>query len=252
MKRILLTLALSLTYLLSGEHASMSEADKKMYAEMLENNPGDIFVANGEEEFEENLGSEEALAKLLEVPESKLAEYIAGFPRYVKKMGNVVGLDQVLQVLQVKQGKKKKPLDSEEMYALVSYVKSLANDENITIDVNSSIEMREANALGKKLYVTARGGRGLGCIGCHRTSGTLLRTQTLPHLGEIGTGATWPAYRMTQSAVVSMQKRFQGCMKDSMQSPLPLGSKEMVALEVYITNLAKENKKVVAIPGLKR
>ena len=252
MKKIVLTLALFVTLAISAEQSSMSESDRKMYEEMLENNPADMFVSEGEEEFEENLGGEEALAKFLEVPEDKLAKYIAGFPRYIKKMGNVVGLDQVLQVMQVQQEKPKESLDSEKMYSLVSYVKSLANDENVSIDVSSSKEMKESYVLGKKLYEVARGGRGLACIGCHRTSGALLRTQILPHLGEIGTGATWPAYRMTQSTVVSMQKRFQGCMTDSLQAPLPLGSKEMVALEIYITNLAKEQHKVMAIPGLKR
>jgi sulfur-oxidizing protein SoxA len=39
-------------------------------------------------------------------------------------------------------------------------------------------------------------------------------------------------------------------MKNALLAELPLGSKEMVALEVYITNLSKGN--AIQIPGLKR
>ncbi len=47
-----------------------------------------------------------------------------------------------------------------------------------------------------------------------------------------------------------MQHRFQGCMNNALQAVIPLGSAEMVGLEVYVTNKAKG--KAIAIPGLKR
>ncbi len=252
MKKIVLTLALTGTFVLAGEQYSMSAADKKMYEEMLENNPADIFVSDGEEIFEEEFGGEEALAKFLDVSEKDLAKYIAGFPRYVKKMGNVVGLDQVLQAMEVEQGKKKDALDSEKIFNTSAYVKSLANDLPVSIDVKENKEIEDSFALGEKLYNTPRGYRGLSCNSCHSLAGAVLRTQSLPSLGGANAGGTWPAYRMTLSKLVTLQERSRGCMKDAGQEPLPLGSKEMVALEVYITNLAKENKKVMTIPGLKR
>ena len=229
----------------------MSKADREMYEELKEINPADMYVEEGMEHFEE-LGDEVALAKFLEVPEMKLAEYIAGFPRYIKKMGNVVGLDQILQAMQIEQGKEKDALNSEKMFNLSAYVKSLANDLVINIDVKANKKMEISYALGKKLYTEARGYRGLSCNSCHSLSGTILRTQILPEMGEQNTGGTWPAYRMTLSSLVTLQERSRTCMRDAGQAPLPLGSKEMVAMEVYITNLAKEHKKVVEIPGLKR
>ena len=252
MKKVVLTLALSTAFLVSGEQFSMSKADKQMYEEMLENNPADIFVSDGEEQFDENFGGEEALAKFLEVSEKELAKHIATFPRYVKKMGNVVALDQVLQAMQVEQGSKREELSSETISNVSAYVKSLANDLAINIDVKANKEMESSFKLGEKLYTTVRGYRGLSCKSCHAMAGSVLRTQTLPEMGASNTGGTWPAYRMTLSKLVTLQERSRTCMRDAGQAPLPLGSKEMVALEVYITNLAKEKKKVMAIPGLKR
>ena len=57
-------------------------------------------------------------------------------------------------------------------------------------------------------------------------------------------------YDMTKSQLRTLQRRFQGCMENALLAVLPIGSKEMVGLEVYVTDLAKG--KTIAIPGLKR
>ncbi|WP_295422369.1 sulfur oxidation c-type cytochrome SoxA [Sulfurovum sp.] len=252
MKRVILPLALLVTMATAGEQFAMSDADRAMYKEMLENNPADIYVEEGGELFEE-LGDEAALAKFLGVSEKELPKYIAGFPRYVKKLGNVVGLDQVMQAMQVEQGKKQFKLKSGKMFSMLAYVKSLANDEVANIDLSEPHE-KASYDLGKKTFMTARGGRGLSCNSCHSKDivGMVLRTQPLPDLGDAGAGATWPAYRMTKSSLRTLQRRFQGCMKNALLKVIPIGSKEMVGLEVYVAKLAQDKKKPIAIPGLKR
>ena len=254
MKRVILPIALLVTLATAGEQFAMSDADRAMYKEMLENNPADIYVEEGGELFEENLGGEEALAKFLGVSEKELPKYIAGFPRYIKKLGNVVGVDQVLQAMQVEQGKERTKLKSGKMFSMLAYVKSLANDEQFTIDINADKHIKASYDLGKKTFETARGGRGLSCLSCHSKDivGQVLRTQPLPDLGDAGAGATWPAYRMTKSSLRSLQRRFQGCMKNALLKVIPIGSKEMVGLELYVSTLAQEKKKAIAIPGLKR
>jgi len=257
MKKTLLSLAflstMAMLQLNAGEQFAMSDSDRAMYKEMLENNPADIYVEEGGEILEESLGGEEALAKFLGVSENDLPKYIAGFPRYIKKLGNVVGIDQVLQAMQVEQGKKKTKLKSGKMFSMLAYVKSLANDEKINLDLSEPHE-KAAYDLGKTTYMTARGGRGLSCNSCHSASivGQVLRTQPLPDLGDVAVGGTWPAYRMTKSSLRTPQRRFQGCMKNALLKVIPIGSKEMIALEVYVTSLAQEKGKTIAIPGLKR
>ena len=254
MRRVVLPLLFATTLSFAGEQFAMSDADRAMYAEMLENNPADIYVEEGSEIFDEDLGGEEALAKFLGIKEKELPQYIAGFPRYLKKLGNVVGLDQVAQAMQTEQGKKPFKLKSEKMFALLAYIKSLANDEKISIDVNADKHIKASYELGKKTFHQARGGRGLSCNSCHSKDvvGMVLRTQPLPDLGKSASGGTWPAYRMTKSSMRSLQRRFQGCMKNALLKVLPIGSKEMVGLEVYVTALGRDKNKTIAIPGLKR
>lgn len=251
--KIILTLALFSSLSFCGEQFSMSDADRALYEEMKENNPADIMLADGEELFED-IGGEKALAKFLGVSENDLPSYIAGFPRYVKKIGLVVGLDQVLQAMMYDKGKKPFKLKSKKMFNMVAYVKSIANDEKINIDVNADPYIKAMYKLGKKVFMTKRGGRGLSCNSCHSPSvvGLVLRTQKLPDLGSNGakSAATWPAYRMTKSSLRTFQRRFQGCMKNALLKVIPIGSKQMVALEVYLTEQAKGSK--IEIPGLKR
>jgi sulfur-oxidizing protein SoxA len=253
MRRILFLSALLVGVGTAGEQFSMSDADRAMYQEMLENNPADIFVEEGAELFEE-LGDEEALANFLGVKGQDLPKYIAGFPRYIEKLGNVVGLDQVLQAMQVEQKKEKYKLKSEKMFSMLAYVKSLANGEVPNIDIDADKHIKASYELGKVTFETPRGGRGLSCNSCHSPNivGQILRTQPLPDLGKAGTGATWPAYRMTKSSLRTLQRRFQGCMKNALLKVIPIGSKEMVGLEVYITKMAQNEKQQIAIPGLKR
>lgn len=252
--KITLSTALLASVTFAGEQFAMSDKDRALYAELLEANPADINIASGESLVQENCGGDAGLAKFLGVSENDLPKYIAGFPRYVKKLDMVAGLGQVMQAIMHDNGHKPFALKSKEMFDMIAYAKSLANDEAINIDVNANPQMKAAYALGKEVFETKRGGRGLSCLSCHSSDviGTVLRTQPLPDLGHPGNAAaaTWPAYRMTKSSLSTPQHRFQGCMKNALLAVIPLGSPEMVALEVYITDKAKGA--TIAIPGLKR
>ncbi|MBD3823852.1 MAG: sulfur oxidation c-type cytochrome SoxA [Epsilonproteobacteria bacterium] len=252
--KIALALLLASNVAMASDQFSMSEADKAMYAEMLENNPADIMIESGSELLEANVGGNAGLAKFLKVSEDELPKMIASFPRYMEEFKMVVGLDQMLQGAMSANGHKPFTLKSKEMFEMSSYVKSIANGEPMSIDIHANKHMEEAYALGEKTFAQKRGGRGLSCMSCHSPDaiGMLLRTQGLPDLGapETKAAATWPAYRMTKSALTTLQKRFQGCMENALLAVIPLGSKEMVGLEVYVTEKSKGH--TIAIPGLKR
>jgi len=251
-KSIIAAALLCSTLAIGGEQFAMSDADRALYAELTENNPAEMDVEWGGELIEQNCGGDAGLAKFLGVTEKELPAYIAGFPRYIKPFDAVLGIDQVMQALMTQNGHKPFKLSSKEMFAMLAYAKSLANDEAVAIDVNANPQMQASYKLGEEVFMTKRGGRGLSCNSCHSADiiGSVLRTQPLPDLGVNAAGATWPAYRMTKSQLRTLQRRFQGCMENALLAVLPIGSKEMVGLEVYVTDLAKG--KTIAIPGLKR
>lgn len=252
--KIALSIALLSSLSFAGEQFAMSDADRAMYSEMLEDNPADIMVANGEELLGEYCGGDEGLAAFFKVSEDALPAYIAGFPRYLPEFKQVVGLDQALQGVMSKNGHKPFALKSSDMFDMSAYAKSIANGEKSNIDINANEAMKKAYVLGEKTFTQQRGGRGLSCMSCHSPDviNSVLRTQPLPDLSAKGNApaASWPAYRMTKSSLRTLQRRFQGCMNNALLKVIPLGSPEMVALEVYLTEQAKGAE--IAIPGLKR
>ncbi len=253
MKKALFTAAAAalLVCPLFAENLSMSDKDKELYSS--DENPGELYVSKGEEIFKKTFGSTDELAKFLGVEKSKLPDELATYPKYLPKAGKVVALDQMLQLAMHEKGLKPFKLTSDDMVFMSAYVFSLANDRKLNVDTASE-PAKEAYEYGKKIYYTQRGLRGLSCYSCHSQGvlGMRLRMQILPNLGapEFKSGATWPAYRMTKSELTTLQKRFQGCMQNSSQKPLPIGSKEMVSLELFVRSMA--NGQTIAIPGLKR
>jgi sulfur-oxidizing protein SoxA len=233
-----------------AEELSMSDADKALYNP--DENPGDIYIAKGEELFLK-LSSAKALSAWLGVSEKALPKEIATFPKYMPKLEQVVSIEKMLQGFFIDTKNQKIALTDSNMTILTAYVKSLANGEKIALSLNEP-NLKKAIAEGEKVYKTKRGLRGLACYSCHSPStiGTRLRMQMLPDLkaNDVKSGATWPAYRMTKTEMTTMQKRFQGCMENASQEKLPIGSTQMVDLEAYVTSLSQGQ--TIAIPGLKR
>lgn len=236
---------------LFAENLSMSDKDKELYSS--DENPGDLYVDKGGQIFKKTFGGIDEFAKLLGVEKSAIPSEMASYPKYSVKAKKVIALDQALQLAMIEKGLTPFKLTSDEMVFMSAYAFSLANDKKLNVDITEP-NAKEAYEYGKKIYYTQRGLRGLSCYSCHSQGvlGMRLRMQVLPNLGapEFKSGATWPAYRMTKSELTTLQKRFQGCMQNSSQKPLPIGSKEMVSLETYVRSMA--NSQAVAIPGLKR
>ncbi len=235
------------------ESMSMSAADKAMYDELLENNPADMELSEGESLFGALIGKA-GYAKMMGVSEKALPAYIAGFPRYVDSAKKVVTLSQTIQMAAASQGKEVPKLESPEMLKMTLFLKSLANGQKTAINVKGHPQMKAMMTLGKAVFEQQRGGRGLSCNSCHSSDiiGQRLRMQILPDLGSKANASagTWPAYRMTKSETTLLDKRFQQCMDNALLAKIPLGSKEMVALEVYVTNMTKGN--AIHVPGVKR
>lgn len=235
------------------EKLSMSDTDKAMYAELVENNPAEMEIAEGEQLFTALIGTA-GYAKILGVKEKDLPKTIAGFPRYVESAKKVVTLSQSIQMAAAEVGKPIPALKSKEMVKMTGFVKSLANGQKTSIDIKANKHMAEMFKLGQAVFEERRGGRGLSCNNCHSADivGQRLRMQPLPDLGakETAAAGTWPAYRMTQSQMVTLDTRMQQCMKNALLAEIPLGSREIVALEVYVTNKTKGN--TITIPSVKR
>jgi sulfur-oxidizing protein SoxA len=113
---------------------------------------------------------------------------------------------------------------------------------------------REVRALGETLFFRRSGPFDFSCATCHDASGTRIRLQELPHLADSAAASKvvgeWPAYRVSNTHVMTMQHRLLDCYWQMRMWRLELGSDVSVALIAYLNSQARGGE--IAAPGLKR
>ena len=104
------------------------------------------------------------------------------------------------------------------------------------------------------LFFARTGLYDFSCASCHGTEGLRIRMSDLPVLSKPGPAraamSTWPAYRVSNSQMKTMQWRINNCYRQ-MRTPEPDWGSELVnAMHMYLMVTAKGG--TFAGPGTKR
>jgi sulfur-oxidizing protein SoxA len=263
---VLVVLALPLVALAQDN----TEQEVEKYRQMLKadpwSNPGLLDADRGESLWKEKRGPKQASLEGCDL--GKGAGVVAGtfaeLPRYFKDADSVMDLESRLvwcmQALQgfdrkeiVKRPYSKANQQGTELEALATYVASKSNGFKFALPTGDSKE-REVLALGEALFFRRQGPMDFSCATCHGDSGKRIRLQNLPYLSKPDEARSvvgeWPAYRVSQGTVMTMQHRIADCY---WQMRLPLveyGSDVTVALTSYLVNQAKGG--AITAPQIKR
>ena len=107
--------------------------------------------------------------------------------------------------------------------------------------VNIKIDSKDAAAAyerGKEYYYSQRGYLKLSCAECHvQGAGQRVRNEYMSPL--LGHTTHFPVYRLEWQDLGTLEKRFEGCIKDQGQNPPKTSSKEMKELiyfSAYMSN----------------
>ena len=99
---------------------------------------------------------------------------------------------------------------------IVAYVTDESRGEKIALPQNHPKE-KEAAARGEKMFFYRAGPYDFSCASCHSNEGQRIRLQGLPNLTKPEPAqkafATWPAYRVSQGALRTMQWRIYDCFR---------------------------------------
>jgi L-cysteine S-thiosulfotransferase len=253
---------------LRAQDATEREVEK--YREMLKgdpwSNPGLLDVDRGEALWKEKRGPKNAslercdLGKGPGVVDGAFAE----LPRYFKDAKRVMDTEArivwCMETLQgfdraviVKRPYSKANQAGTELEALATFVAHKSNGQKFKPQLKHAKE-RETLALGEALFFRRQGSMDFSCSTCHADSGKRIRLQSLPFLSKPDEArkvvGEWPAYRVSQGTVMTMQHRLTDCF---WQMRLPLvdyGSDVTVALTMYLVNQAKGGE--ITAPQIKR
>ena len=246
--------------------AQAPDGGVEKYREMLaDGNPAELQEARGEDLWKTPRGPKNASLQACDLglgPGVVDGAY-AQLPRYFKDTGKVMDVESRLVYCMVNlQGFRyedvtrnwySKPGQESDIEALVTYVGAASNGKKINVPAKHPEEARMRD-IGEYVFYRRAGPQDFSCAICHANDNRRIRLQELGNLTtKEGAGTamkSWPAYRVSQGAVWTMQRRLIDCVRQSRWPEPKYLSDAVIALEVYLQNKATGT--VMETPGIKR
>ena len=235
------------------------------YRKMLEDgNPADLFEAKGEALWKEPRGPRKATLERCDLglgPGVVKGAFVT-LPRFFADTGRVQDLEsRLVTCMATLQGfdpeqLKQTPFGRGEMAnitALATWVAAESRDLRFKLPQDHA-EERRFYELGKRAFFFRGGPMDFSCASCHGEDSKRIRLQDLPNLTKNpgdGIGfAAWPAYRVSNGQMWSMQLRLNDCYRQQ-RFPYPgFASDTTIALGVYMGVNAKGSASIA--PSIKR
>jgi sulfur-oxidizing protein SoxA len=231
-------------------HAQGSTAEEiAKYRQMLaEGNPAELWEAAGEELWKKPAGPKNASLEQCDLgkgPGVTKGAY-AELPRYFKDASKVMDLEQRLAYCRMtlqgltKEEATKNPFSSSgkpsEIERLVAYLTGESRGVKMNVQLSHPEEKR-TYALGEKMFFYRGGAYDFACATCHAVDGQRIRLQDLPK-GAQAAYTTWPAYRVSQGEVRTMQHRLYDCLRQQRFPEPAYGSDVITALTMFLAKNA--------------
>ena len=264
MKRIALALICATVGLTAQAQKSASDGIAE-YRKMLEDgNPAELFEAKGEDLWKKKRGPKNASLELCDL--GKGPGVVKGawveLPRWFADTKRVQDLEsRLLTCMETLQGLNaaeiaKTPFGRGEqaaMEALAAWISAESRGLKMNLP-QSHAEERRMYQMGQRAFFYRGGPMDFSCASCHGEKGKRIRLQDLPDLrSNPGDGigfAAWPAYRVSNGEMWSMQLRLNDCFRQQ-RFPYPgFISDVTIALGVYMGVNAKGAESIA--PAIKR
>jgi sulfur-oxidizing protein SoxA len=240
---------------------AMEEIQK--YRQMLqEGNPAELMEMNGEALWTTPRGPLGATLERcdLGLGPGKLEGAYAQLPRFFVDTGKVQDAESrlvtcmtTLQGVPIEEATKNWYRPGSDIEALVTFVATKSKGAKIDVPARHPREA-EAYAVGEELFFRRSGPLDFSCATCHSQDDKRIRLQELPNLttaqGAQASMAQWPAYRVSQSAVWTMERRLIDCIRQMRFPDADYLSDAVVALQVYMQK--KASGATLEAPGIKR
>ena len=243
---------------------SASEAIDEYRAMLADGNPAELYEAKGEALWKQKRGPKNASLEACDLGKGPgvVKGAFVELPRYFPDTGKVQDLEtRLVSCMERLQGFDaaeigKTPFGKGEMAnvtALATYVAAESKGMRFNLPQAHPQEQAYYEA-GKRLFFMRGGTHDFACASCHGEDGKRIRLQDLPNLSKNpgdGVGfAAWPAYRVSNGQMWSMQMRLNDCFRQQ-RFPYPLfGSDALTALSTYLGVNATGAKS--AAPAIKR
>jgi L-cysteine S-thiosulfotransferase len=243
---------------------SATQSIEEYRAMLADGNPAELFEAKGEDLWKRNRGPKNASLEKCDLGKGPgvVKGAFVELPRYFTDTQRVQDLEtRLVTCMETLQGFNAKEIAStpfnkgeqNNVTALATWI--AAESKGLPFKVpQAHPQERVAYEVGKRLFFMHSGPHDFACASCHGEDGKRIRLQDLPNLTKNpgdGIGfAAWPAYRVSNGQMWSMQQRLNDCYRQQ-RFPYPtFGSDALTALSTYLGVNANGAKSIA--PALKR
>ena len=266
-RHVLAATALSAVAGAAGAQGNAALDGINKYREMLQDgNPAELFEAKGEDLWKQKRGPKNASMEQcdLGLGPGVIKGAFVELPRFFKDTGKVMDLEtRLIHCMVTLQGFNEADLykaapsigrgEGANLVALTTYVAAASKGMRFNLPYNTAQE-KTMYEVGKRLFFQRGGPHDFACATCHSVDGGRIRLQELPNLTKNpgdGVGfAAWPAYRVSNSQMWTMQKRLNDCYRQQRFPEPKFGSDATIALSVYMGVHSKGSASIV--PAIKR
>jgi sulfur-oxidizing protein SoxA len=235
------------------------------YRKMLEDgNPADLFEAKGESLWKEARGPKKATLEKCDLglgPGVVKGAFVQ-LPRYFADTNKVQDLEtRLVTCMETLQGFNGAEIaktafgrgEMANVTALATWIAAQSKGMRFALP-QGHVEEKKSYEIGKRVFFFRGGPMDFSCASCHAVDGQRIRLQDLPNLTKNpgdGVGfAAWPAYRVSNGQMWSMQLRLNDCYRQQ-RFPYPgFGSEATIAVSTYMGVNAKGA--ASAVPTIKR
>jgi len=266
MRTILVTMAalLGATGLARAQVKSAADGIAE-YRRMLEDgNPADLFEAKGEALWKTKRGPKNATLEACDLGKGPgvVKGAFVELPRWFADKLKVQDLEsRLVTCMETLQGFNGAEIaktefgrsEQNDVTALATFVAAESRGRRFNLP-QAHAEEKKSYEIGKRVFFYRAGPYDFSCASCHGEAGKRIRLQDLPDLTKNpgdGIGfAAWPAYRVSNGQMWSMQLRLNDCFRQQ-RLPYPLfGSEATIALGTYMGVNARGAESIA--PAIKR
>jgi sulfur-oxidizing protein SoxA len=246
-----------------------AEKEIERYREMISDpmsNPGFLAVDRGERIWSEKRGKNNVSLETCDLGEGpgKLEGAYAKMPRYFKDADKVMEIEQrllwcmekiqALDTADVIKRRFSSPGVDSDMEDLVAFISNKSSGSKIEPQTSHPKEA-ELTAIGEAMFYRRAGVMDFSCATCHAEPGKRIRLQGLPDFSKPGkqaqeTMGSWPTYRVSQSALRTMQHRMWDCMRQQRWPNPEYASDGITALVMFLNKQAAGGE--ITVPSIKR
>jgi len=260
------TLALAATLISGAALAQKSASDgiAEYRAMLADGNPAELFEAKGEDLWKQKRGPKNVSLEQCDLGKGPgvVKGAFVELPRHFADTNKVQDLEsRLVTCMETLQGFNGAEIaktaygrgEQANVTALATWIAAESRGLKFNLP-NSHQQEKVMYEVGKRLFFMRSGTHDFSCASCHGEDGKRIRLQDLPNLTKNpgdGIGfAAWPAYRVSNGQMWSMQLRLNDCYRQQ-RFPYPLfGSDATIALGAYMGVNAKGAENIA--PAIKR